>query len=331
MQNLSNKAWIRIALITNIVLMSVKFVAYFFTHSNIILSDALESIINVVSSAFAVYSIYLSSLPKDRNHPYGHGKIEFFSAGFEGGLIFLAGIIIISKSIYNFFVPHTIGQLDTGLILIGATSVVNFGLGTLLLKVGSNKKSIILEAEGKHLLTDNYSTLAGIAGVLIVFMFHTYWLDSFVSVALGIFICWNGFHLLRPSISGLMDEADPILVGRISSMLEQNRKADWIDIHNMRIVKYGTDIHIDCHVTIPFYYSLYKTHQIVNSIEVLLKNENQTEVEIFIHADPCVQELNCRICQLADCNERKFEFEQRLKWNFDLLTANQKHSLKEIG
>lgn len=323
----SAKSWIRIALITNVVLMLVKFTAYYVTRSNIVLSDALESIINVVSSAFAVYSIYLSSLPRDWNHPYGHGKIEFFAAGFEGGLIFLAGLIIIAKSGFNFFEPALVSKLDTGLILMGSTAVVNFLLGTKLLSEGKKKNSIVMEAEGKHLLTDNYSTLAGITGVLILFLFHTYWLDSLIGIILGIYICWNGFHLLKPSISGLMDEADPKLVGRITKMLEQHRADDWIDIHNLRIVKYGNDIHIDCHVTIPFYYSLQRAHDIVNGIEVLLKKEHPTEVEIFIHADPCVPQINCKICQMQNCQSRVANHEQRLSWNIRLLTANQKHSL----
>ena len=162
---------------------------------------------------------------------------------------------------------------------------------------------------------------------MIVYLIHLAILDSAISIALGIYICWNGYRLLKPSISGLMDEADPLLVGRISNMLEKNRKDDWIDIHNMRIVKYGTDIHIDCHITIPFYYSLQQAHSIVNDVEILLKKEHESKVEIFIHADPCVPQLNCSICPMQTCNERKLKFEQRLSWSIRLLTTNEKHRM----
>src|SRR5690606_37037597 len=130
----SQKSIILLSLVISVLLMGAKFIAYYLTHSNAILTDALESIVNIMASSFAFYSIYLAAMPKDENHPYGHGKVEFFSAFFEGGLIFIAGLLIVGKSIYNLYYPAEIHQILDGMWILAITGVVNFYLGRYLIQ-----------------------------------------------------------------------------------------------------------------------------------------------------------------------------------------------------
>ena len=165
----SQRKIILTTLIISILLMLIKFLAYFITDSNAILTDASESIVNVLASAFAFYSIYISALPKDTNHPYGHGKIEFFSAFIEGLLISIAGFFIITKAIYNIFFPKELHLLLTGTILILFTGVINGLLAWWLIVKGKSLQSITLKADGKHLLSDAISSFGLVLGLLIIY------------------------------------------------------------------------------------------------------------------------------------------------------------------
>jgi cation diffusion facilitator family transporter len=156
-------------LIAGIIILAGKFSAWIITDSNAILTDALESIINVVAGAFALYSLFLTSKPRDEDHPYGHGKIEFLSSGFEGGLILIAGLVMTAKACYNFFKPIPIDSLDYGIIIIIVTGLVNYLLGTFLQKRGKRDKSIIMIASGQHLMSDAWSTLGLIIGLTIIY------------------------------------------------------------------------------------------------------------------------------------------------------------------
>ncbi len=322
------KRLIQISLAVSIVMLAAKFFSYFLTHSNIILSDAMESIINVVASAFAAFSIHLSAQPKDENHPYGHGKIEFLASVTEGILIFLAGLFIFVKACHNFFFEQTIQAMDIGLIIISATALVNFILGKILVREGKKTNSLLLVAEGKHLLSDNLTTLVGVAGIIVVVITNMPEIDTLFSLILGLIMLRSGYRIIRPSVAALMDEADSDLMKTVSTHFMNNRKPDWIDVHNMRIVKYGSDIHIDCHVTFPYYYSLTETHNLVNDIEVVLRKNYPQELEIFIHADPCVPADSCFICLKNDCVWRQNPFVKKIEWSPSLLSINKKHNLK---
>ncbi len=322
------KRLIQISLAVSIVLLAAKFFSYFLTHSNIILSDALESIINVVASAFAAFSIHLSSQPKDENHPYGHGKVEFLASVTEGLLIFLAGLFIFVKAFHNFFFTQTIQAMDIGLLIMIATALVNFILGRILVREGKKNNSLLLVAEGNHLLSDNMTTLVGVAGIIIVVFTQMPEVDTSFSLILGIFMLRNGYKIIRPSVAALMDEADGELMKTVTAHFVKNRKDDWIDVHNMRIVKYGSDIHIDCHVTIPYYYTLLQAHAVVHEIEMMLRNNYPQQIEIFIHADPCIPSDSCTICLKQDCTLRQKPFEKKIEWTPVLLSVNRKHHLQ---
>lgn len=312
------------ALAISIALMLAKFIAYFITDSNAILTDAAESIVNVLASAFAFYSIYLSSQPRDINHPYGHGKVEFFAVFVEGSLISLAGLLIVFKSTYNIFYPDEVSNLTDGAIIIGATGLVNALLGYYLITHGKKLNSITLQADGKHLLTDAISSAGLVGGLVLIHFTQIYLLDSVLSIGLGLYVINSGYHLVRKSVGGLMDESDFERVEEIAKVLNDKRKASWIDIHNLRTQRYGSDLHIDCHVTLPYYFNLNEVHDEVTQIDQLVNSHVTEDTEFFIHADPCLPEC-CHYCRMENCLVRTVPRQTDIEWTLDNLVKNQKH------
>ncbi|QHL89502.1 cation diffusion facilitator family transporter [Nibribacter ruber] len=308
-------------------LLAVKFAAYFITHSNAIFTDALESIINFVTGGFALYSVYLAAKPKDQDHPYGHGKIEFLSSGFEGTLIFLAGVAIIIKSIYNLIYPQPIEQMGVGILLTVFTGAANYVAGRYLVKTGTHQHSLTIIANGKHLLSDAYSSLGLVIGLIAIYFFGYVWLDSIVAVIFGSFITYTGYGLVRNSISGVMDEADHELITRIIAVLNQRRSQNWIDLHNMRVIKYGSQLHIDCHLTLPWYFNLVESHAEVDALQEIITEELGDVVELFVHLDPCLPPDSCQLCTKTDCKVREHAFVGRVEWTLDNVIENQKHVL----
>jgi cation diffusion facilitator family transporter len=320
----NKKNIILVALITSVVLMAAKFAAYFITYSNFVLTDAAESIVNVIASAFAFYSIYLTSLPRDVNHPYGHGKVEFFSVFIEGTLISIAGIGILIKSTYSIFYPNEIHQLLTGAIIIGITGAINGALGYFMINKGKNLRSITLEADGRHLLADMVTSGGLVVGLLLIHFTGLNWLDSVLSIAVGLYICFSGYKLIRRSVGGLMDEADFELVDNIITILNDKRKPEWIDVHNLRAQKYGAELHIDCHLTLPNYFDLNRVHEEVGQVDKLVNKEANIKTEFFIHTDPCLPYC-CHYCSVPNCPIRSEEKRIDIPWTMVNLTRNKKH------
>ncbi len=309
--------------------MLAKFTAYFITSSNSILTDAAESIVNVLASAFAFYSIYVASQPRDNNHPYGHGKVEFFSVFIEGSLIGIAGILIIFKSAYNLLYPHNVSELMTGSIIIAATGVVNFVLGHYLITQSKNLNSLTLFADGKHLKTDAYTSAGLVGGLILIYLTGLTYLDSVLSIAIGIFIIYSGYKLVRRSVSGLMDESDFETADEVISILNNCRKDSWIDMHNLRTQRYGPDIHIDCHLTLPYYFDLNKVHEEVSEVDAMMNSQASSSIEFFIHADPCVPEC-CHYCRMDACPVRSEPKTKDIVWTIENVTRNKKHFSADV-
>ncbi len=304
--------------------MMAKFIAYLISSSNAILTDAAESIVNVLASAFAFYSIYLSSQPRDENHPYGHGKIEFFSMFVEGVLILIAGLLIIFKSTYDLFYPVVTLALHSGTVIIAVTGALNYGLGYFLVKKGNEYHSVTLYADGKHLQTDAYSSVGLVAGLILIQVTGIYFLDSVLSIGLGVFICYSGYKLVRKSVAGLMDESDFEKVNQVVNILNENRHDSWIDVHNLRTQQYGHELHIDCHVTLPYYFDLNKVHDEISQIDTLTNQKSNIRTEFFIHADPCLPAC-CHYCRMKNCPVRTEEKRIDVAWDMTNVTRNQKH------
>lgn len=312
------------ALVIGFLLMAAKFVAFFLTSSNAILTDALESIVNIAAGCFALYSLWLASHPSDANHPYGHGKVEFLSAAFEGALILLTGVVIIIKSIYNFIYPQELDALPTGILLTAGSGLINYLLGFYLVKKGKQYNSMTMEADGQHLKSDAYSSAGMILGLTVLFFTDWVWLDNVIAIGFGIVINVTGFRLLRQSIAGIMDEADYKVMEQIIDILNRNRRDNWIDIHNMRVIKYGSALHVDAHVTLPWYLSLQKAHEEIEGIDHLVNEEVSANVEFFLHADPCLPS-SCPICQKRDCTVRQYPRKKRIEWTLDTALMNRRH------
>lgn len=303
--------------------MLAKFGAYFLTASNFVLTDAAESIVNVFASAFAFFSIYLASQPRDENHPYGHGKVEYFSVFIEGSLISIAAVIIMVKAVYGIFYPNKIHDLVTGAVIIGATGVVNGGLGYYMVRKGKSLQSITIEADGHHLLTDMVTSIGLVAGLLLIHFTKVLWLDSALSIGVGLYILYSGYKLVRRSVSGLMDEADFDVVNQVVAVLNEKRHVEWIDIHNFRAQKYGNELHIDCHLTLPNYFDLNRVHAEVKLVDKLINNE-VTKTELFIHTDPCLPEC-CHYCSMPNCPIRSEAKIEDITWTLDKVIRNKKH------
>lgn len=313
-----------VALVVSVVLMLAKFSAYFITSSNFVLTDAAESIVNVVASAFAFFSIYIASQPRDVNHPYGHGKVEFFSVFLEGALISIAGIGILFKSVYGLFYPQEIRELLIGALIIGITGAINGGLGYYMIHKGKQLKSITLDADGRHLLTDMVTSGGLVLGLLLIYFTGFVWLDSVLSITVGLYICYTGYKLIRKSVAGLMDETDFAVVEEIISVLNKERKPEWIDIHNLRAQKYGHELHLDCHMTLPNYFDLNRVHQEVVLVDKLINEKAGVFTELFIHTDPCLPQC-CHYCSMPNCPIRSEPKQLDIEWTMENIIRNKKH------
>lgn len=312
-----------LSFMASILLTGLKFFAFYLTSSNAILSDALESIINVIASGFAFYSVYLSSQPKDRNHPYGHGKVEFFSAGFEGALIIIASIFIVVEAIKRLMDPAPIENLAQGSVFIVFTIFVNTAIGYKLLTEGRRANSLALVADGKHLMSDSISSVVLILSVGLIMLTGYVWIDSVASLLFGLFLAYSGSQLVSKSVAGLMDASDELLLDKVIKVLNENKKDEWIDVHNLRAQQYGSDLHIDCHLTLPYYWELQKVHETIHDFENILKGSQPGETEIFVHADPCVYQC-CYFCRIDNCPVRQHSFVQDIEWDAAKLTKNEK-------
>lgn len=321
------KKYQQLAIGIGCLLLLLKFYTWWLTGSNAILSDALESIVNVLASSFALYSIVLSSRPQDENHPYGHGKIEFLSVGLEGALILIAGLATIGKAIYNLFYPQLIEAIDTGILLTVVSGAVNFMLAQLLLRKGRQLDSITMTGDGRHLMTDVYSSIGLVVGLIFIYFTGNIWIDNLIAIGFGCFIAYSGYKLIRDSISGIMDEADLKLISKVIGILNRHRRRNWMDIHNLRIIKYGHGLHIDAHATIPWYFNLKESHREIKLIAALINENIPNEVEFFIHADPCEPPRTCTICLKADCAVRRQAFQKKIEWKLDNVLPNKKHDL----
>ncbi|HRP38210.1 MAG TPA: cation diffusion facilitator family transporter [Chitinophagales bacterium] len=316
----------RAAIIISILLMIIKFVAWYFTRSNAILTDALESIINVVAGGFALYAVILSAKPSDNDHPYGHGKVEFIVSGIEGGMIALAGILMIGIAAVGFINENEIEHLQFGLVLTALTGVVNFATAWWLISTGKKHQSLPLIADGEHIKSDAYTSFAVIAGLGLIWLTGWHIIDNVVTMLMGFWIINIGYRLVRKALAGIMDEADIKLVEEIVRYLSANRKNEWIDIHNLRVIQYGSKLHIDCHITFPFYFTLEKVHREMKEVEQLLNTKYGKGVEVFIHPDPCTS-VSCKLCSINPCSERKFAFEKRVEWEVKNITTNKRHEV----
>ncbi|HET6991863.1 MAG TPA: cation diffusion facilitator family transporter [Bacteroidia bacterium] len=316
----------RLMLFFSSALLGLKFYTWYLTRSNAILTDALESIVNVVAGLFALFSITYAARPRDKDHPYGHGKIEFISAGFEGALIFFAGGFIIYESVLGFFHEHAIPKADIGAYLTAFSGLCNFLMGYYLVRKGKKQNSALMLANGKHLIADMITSAGIVLGLIVIHITKITWIDNALAIVLGVYIICTGFKIVMESFGNLLDEQDQEKIDQLIKILNKNRRDNWIDMHNLRILKYGSGLHVDAHITLPWYLSLEKAHDEVEAVEDLVVKEVDAEMEFFIHADPCLPK-SCSICSVQNCPERKFEQVKKLEWTKENMLPDAKHSV----
>ena len=324
-ENLAVQQWV---VLIALLLFIIKMTAWYLTRSVAVLTDALESTVNVVAGFIGWYSLYVSSQPRDIDHPYGHGKAEFLSAAVEGTLIIVAGIAIVYESINHILSPQPIRQLDTGLLLITLTAGINFLTGWFSIRKGKANHSLALIASGKHLQTDTYTSLGIIAGLLLIYITGWFWIDSMIALLLAVFILRTGYRIIRQSIAGIMDEADKELLIQLVQLLNMEKKENWIDLHNLRVIKYGGHLHIDCHLTLPWYLNVHEAHREIDQLSHLIRKEFGDRMELFVHSDGCM-DFSCSICRKKDCPVRKHPFSEEIPWTTEKLLADSKHRLSE--
>lgn len=304
------------------LLMALKFYAFHLTRSAAILSDALESIINVVAGLFAMGSILLAAKPPDVSHPYGHGKIEFFSAGFEGALIVLAALGIFKTAWTNLSQSRGLPHLDLGVFLLAATAVVNLALGLMLVRTGKKNHSLTLVADGRHVLTDVLTSTGVVAGLILIRLTGWMWIDSGIAFVVGLYIMTTGICLVKRSFLGLMDTSDPELLSEVTSLLKRHRRPLWIDIHQLRAFRTGDRIHIDFHLVLPRDLSLETAHRQARIIETVIARHYGGRASVLIHMDPCIDPA-CPTCARSACELRDNAFESQNVWSLDELVQPQ--------
>jgi cation diffusion facilitator family transporter len=239
----------------------------------------------------------------------------------------LAGILIIVKAIYNLQFPQPLGSLDLGVLLTFITGGLNYLMGIFLIKRGRKFESTIMVASGKHLHSDAWSSVGLIVGLVLVWITGWEVLDSIIAMTFAGFIIYTGYGLVRSALAGIMDETDTALVAEIVEHLEAQRSPHWIDIHNLRVIKYGASLHIDCHMTLPWYFTTKESHYEVEALSQVANANRENPVELFIHVDPCLPN-SCPLCMKSDCTYRKHAFEKRVEWKLENVAVNQKH---EVG
>ncbi len=313
-----------LSFLVSLAIMGAKFYAYYASGSTTLLTDALESIVNVVAAAFAYYSIYLASQPRDLNHPYGHGKIEFFASGLEGVLILLAAMYIFLHAWQHLYARPELTRLDLGIIISLSSAAVNGMLGYYLVSQGKSSHSPAILADGKHLQLDALNGVFVVIALFITYVTNLFWIDSVASLIFASVMCWQGLNLIREAIAALMDETNPEVFQKVIQWIVSNKKQEWIDLHNLRVQQYGGDLHIDCHLTLPRYWDLNRVHDEIHEFEVTIGQVMPTDIEIFVHVDPCLDEC-CTHCPIKNCQIRKQDFIKEIEWNKVNLALNQKH------
>jgi len=289
-------------------ILGIKYYAAYVSGSAALWSDAIESVVNVVAAVFAFGAILFAERPADRAHPYGHGKIEHFSAAFEGGLVALAAGVIVweaAGSLYKqiFLNVETIQDLGGGMVWSLVGGVSNGALGLYLLYIGKRHRSKTLEADGLHVLSDCLQTLGSIAALFLVKLTGLHWLDPLAAFALGLLLARTGYVLVRDSSRALLDIEDPGLLEKIVAAINRIRPKDIVSVHELRTLRFGRRVHIEIHIVVPSHYSLKTGHDLSEGFGDRLVEELGAEGEALTHLDPC-RPRHCRACAFEPCQYR---------------------------
>lgn len=283
---------IRISVAVSAVMLTGKVAAYLLTGSAAILSDAAESVVHGVATGFAAFSLWYSTRPADASHPYGHGRVAYLSAGFEGALVFSAALAVIGCGIDGLIRGPRLQNLGVGLTISGGLAAINLVLGTALIRIGRRHNSLILVANGKHVLSDMWTTAAAIVGVGIVLLTGLTWLDPVTAIIMGGYIMASGYGLIRKSLAGLMDELEPALAQRILACLEEQvARGVVVEFHQTRCRRVNDEIWLDVHLLVPGDLALAEAHRRATDVEQALEAALPDDrVRVNSHVEPADHE-----------------------------------------
>jgi cation diffusion facilitator family transporter len=276
-------AWLSVA--TSIVTITLKFAAYFLTGSVGLLSDAVEALVNIAAALVALAVLSYSAHAPDREHNFGHEKAQYFSSGIEGALVFVAAAAIIWTSVPRLFHPTAIEQVSLGLTLSVLASIANAGCAWVMLRAARVHRSITLEADARHLLTDVWTTAGVVIGVILVEVTGILRLDAIVAIAVAIQILWTGFALIARSFHGLMDRAIPDADRAVIVEVLEKLRHEGADYHALRTRESGAKSFVDVHVLVPGRMSVQEAHDLAEALE----NDIRTRlphVEVLTHLEP---------------------------------------------
>jgi cation diffusion facilitator family transporter len=299
-----------VSVAVSVLLLAAKYQAYRMTGSTAILSDALESIVNVVAAVFAVGGIVFAGRPVDRNHPYGHGKIEFFSAAFEGGLISFAAVVILYTAARGFVYGVRVRDLDLGVAIVLGAGLANLGLGWFLVRTGRAHESLALVADGQHVISDFWTSAGIVVGLALMRFTGLTWLDPLVAAVVALALMWTGFRLVRHAAGGLLDEEDTALLDRLIQVLQRAVGEGVIRVHHLRAIRAGRFHHVDAHLVVPEFWTVERAHEVAEEVAARVIRDLGVEGELHFHTDPC-HRAYCAMCDLAGCPIRREAFVAR--------------------
>lgn len=309
-----------VSLVGALVVFLLKGWAWIATGSSAVFSDALESIVNIIAAGFAIFAVRLGAKPADRDHPYGHGKVEFIAAAFEGGLIFFAAAMIFYGAIQSLVEGPELHKLDFGLGITALAGALNLGLGGWVLREGEKTRSPTLIADGKHILSDVWTTGGVLAGLAVVRLTGLEWLDPVVAMGVGLLLARTGIGLVQEAVDALMDKEDPELLARLVDAFNEAPPTGLTGVHRLRAIRSGDLVHVDAHIFVPEHWTVNEAHNAVVRLETWMRERSHFVGELALHLDPC-HTLVCRNCDLPACPIRREPFEGRRKLTVEEATG----------
>lgn len=288
--SLTKYAWLSIG--AALATIALKAGAYLLTDSVGLLSDAVESLVNLAGAIMALVMLTIAARPADEDHVYGHSKAEYFASATEGFLILIAAIGIMSAAIQRLITPRPLEQLGVGLAVSVVASLINFIVAKILLKAGKQQHSISLEADAHHLMTDVWTSAGVIAGVAIAGFTGWHILDPLIAIAVALNIIWTGFQLVKRSLSGLMDEALPQSEQQKIKNVMNKYNEKGVDFHALRTRQAAARRFMSVHVLVPGDWTVHDAHHIAEDFEADIRSALGGVVTVFTHLEPAEDHLS---------------------------------------
>jgi cation diffusion facilitator family transporter len=296
-----------LSLVVATLMLGAKYQAYRMTGSTAVLSDALESIVNVLAAVFSLGGLDFAGSPADRKHTYRHWTFEYFKAAFEGGLIAFASILIVYEAVRSLLAGPDVRQIGVGLLIVLGSALVNLALGLKLVSTCRRYVSLPLIADCQHVLADVWTSAGIIVGLGLVHLTGRAWLDPVVALLVALWLMATGFRLVRHAAGGLLDEEDPLLLKQVLGALQKYVGGGVIRVHHLRAIRSGRFQHVEAHLVVPEFWSVERAHDLSEDVATRVMRDLGAEGEMVFHTDPC-HRIYCPTCDLEDCPIRREPF-----------------------